>query len=496
MFKKLNDVYIYKINDKESSYPNAPFSPNEIYPELNNLDYKVETDKENEVYSAVRSILYNLGFDHENYGKENWNPLRELVKPGQKVLIKPNFVKGEHPLGEIGVLSMITHASLMRPIIDYLLLATNGNVEIIIGDVPLQYSKWEQIIDISGTKKLVEFYEKKGIKIKLMDLRKEIAICNKENIIYKKILNPDRDESMYTAVDLKQKSELMEIIKYFHRLEITDYGYGTVPKHHNKNKNEYLIPNEVLEADVFINMPKLKTHRKAGLTCAMKNLIGINGDKSWIAHHRRGFKWQGGDEFKDFHLPTFLKVRIWNFLKTFNLGVKLASLLKKVYKKFVWRGKTYEEVSMEGNNKYYFEGSWSGNDTLWRCIKDLNKILLYSDKYGDMHEEKQRKYLCIVDAILAGEREGPMEHTPKKCNLVFGGLNPVYVDYIASEIMGFDYKFIPSIYKSFDNKWWDLVEKSPNEVKYDSNVLEKEWKYRFIPTSGWKSVLMINKEDI
>jgi len=32
----------------------------------------------------------------------------------------------------------------------------------------------------------------------------------------------------------------------------------------------------------------LKLHRKAGITCALKNLIGINGNKEYLPHHRLG----------------------------------------------------------------------------------------------------------------------------------------------------------------------------------------------------------------
>lgn len=88
------------------------------------------------------------------------------------------------------------------------------------------------------------------------------------------------------------------------KLEITNYGLGTVAKHHNDNKNEYLIAGTILNADVFINVPKLKTHKKAGVTLSMKNLIGINGDKSWIAHHRAGI-----DEYPCWKLDIFIKIK-------------------------------------------------------------------------------------------------------------------------------------------------------------------------------------------
>jgi uncharacterized protein (DUF362 family) len=38
---------------------------------------------------------------------------------------------------------------------------------------------------------------------------------------------------------------------------------------------ELTLPRAILEADVVVSMPKLKTHHWAGLTCGMKNLFGV-----------------------------------------------------------------------------------------------------------------------------------------------------------------------------------------------------------------------------
>jgi uncharacterized protein (DUF362 family) len=57
-------------------------------------------------------------------------------------------------------------------------------------------------------------------------------------------------------------------------------------KTHHPGVHQYLVAKEVIEADIIINLPKLKTHRKAGVTCALKNLIGINGNKEYLPHHR------------------------------------------------------------------------------------------------------------------------------------------------------------------------------------------------------------------
>jgi hypothetical protein len=34
-----------------------------------------------------------------------------------------------------------------------------------------------------------------------------------------------------------------------------------------------------------------------GMTCALKNLVGINANKNWLPHHTEGTPEQGGDQF-------------------------------------------------------------------------------------------------------------------------------------------------------------------------------------------------------
>ena len=52
-----------------------------------------------------------------------------------------------------------------------------------------------------------------------------------------------------------------------------------------------------IDADVVVNVPKLKTHKKAGITGALKNLVGINGHKAFLPHHRKGGSLDGGDAY-------------------------------------------------------------------------------------------------------------------------------------------------------------------------------------------------------
>lgn len=485
----MHDVFIHKL--RNVGYPVKPYHPEESYPEFKELGYEVEIQDKNEIYSCIREILFEMGLDKENYGTAKWNPFKGLIKQGGKVLLKPNLVFHMHPKSEKDMESMITNAAIIRPLIDYILIASKGDISITIADAPVQGGDFKKVCELSGVSELQRFYKSKGIGIKVIDMRMIRSLPNSMGVMEKRI--SQRDVNQYCRVDLKDKSELIDVIYKANRFEITDYGFGAVKRHHNKQKNEYLIPKEVLDTDLFINLPKLKTHRKAGLTCAMKNLVGINGDKTCLAHHTRGIKEKGGDEFNKKNIKNYLKVRIWTTLKTNKLGIKIASLIKKFYQIFIWKGKTLKEYNMDNAPKVFSEGSWYGNDTIWRCVKDLNKIIFFADKHGEMKKERQRNYLCIVDAVMAGEGEGPMEQTTKPFGVIFAGKNPVYIDYVASELMCYDYRDIPTVANGFKNRWWHLVDKQPKDIKICSNYPIGDIKEYFIPTYGWQEKLRNSK---
>ena len=68
-----------------------------------------------------------------------------------------------------------------------------------------------------------------------------------------------------------------------------------VHENHQIGRHRYLIAREIIEADLVINLPKLKSHKKSCVTGALKNLIGINGNKEFLPHHRKGGSESGGD---------------------------------------------------------------------------------------------------------------------------------------------------------------------------------------------------------
>ena len=460
-------------------YPEAPFHPDTLYPELARFSrYELcVSPTPNPVYAGVRSCLWKLGLDEENYGTAHWNPLRELIADNDRIVLKPNFVFHTHPMGDEGFEAMVTHASCVRPIIDYILLTGATGLRITICDVPLQSAIWEELIRKGGFTQLQAFYSSQGISIELLDLRTEITFANSEGV-YSRRVHKERDPRGYTAVSLGARSYLEEIVEDRMKLEITDYGKGTVARHHEPGKHEYYIPNTILESNLFINIPKMKTHRKAGVSLSMKNLVGINGDKSWIAHHRRGV-----DEYPHFALGAWLR---WygSYYSKLYLPTWAVTILYKLHRLIFLKGASIKRHAMEEGG-ILMEGNWHGNDTIWRTVIDLNNLLFFANSSGVMSSHPARKYLTVIDGIVAMEAESPLEGLPKRVGYLVAGFHPCAADYVAASLMGFDWKKIPLLAEGIRERHWGLCGYAYQDLDvrgcpdWDSINLD------FTPNNGW-----------
>jgi len=78
-------------------------------------------------------------------------------------------------------------------------------------------------------------------------------------------------------------------------------------------------------------------------------------------------------------------------------------------------------ASRYGGDRVGMDGSWSGNDTIWRTCLDLNRILLYGRADGTMSDEMQRRVIHIADAVIAGQGNGPLAPEPLDLGLLIGG---------------------------------------------------------------------------
>ena len=270
----------------------APFAPGVAYPELTRLAnaggaFEAASGR-NHVYAAVREALHALGLDADHFASDVWNPLGDFVRPGAKIVLKPNFIRHWNPLEEeagspASVQSVITHGSVLRAMADYAMLAAGPEGEVIVAEAPQQDCDFDRIREIAGLDELTAHGEACGHRISVIDLRREAVVFDGGIIVERKAL--PGDPRGYRAVDLGRKSFFEGSGLDPNRFRGADYDPGPTAEHHKEGRNEYLLSETVLSADLIVNLPKLKTHKKTGVTLALKNLVGINGDKNWLPHH-------------------------------------------------------------------------------------------------------------------------------------------------------------------------------------------------------------------
>jgi len=163
---------------------------------------------------------------------------------------------------------------------------------------------------------------------------------------------------------------------------------------------------------------------------------------------------EGGDEYPDtFRKMQGVKSQVRNYLqgrhrRIFHLA------------QFVW-GKYRRTVEHLSGSNLTGGGAWTGNDTLWRSILDLVMVISFADSEGTMSEVPQRKCLCIVDAIICGEGDGPLTPSPRPLGMILCASNPIIADLTACHVAGFD---------------WQKIHQLSNAVKFghDCSLLMKD----------------------
>lgn len=455
---------------------NPGFHPSERYPEY---PFEEQSTSPNGVYDQVRALLRELGLDSSRYGTRGWNPLGELVRPGDRVVLKPNFVRHHHRLGK-PLDCVITHASVLRAIMDYVWIALHGTGELVVADAPQGDADWDKLIERNGTRSLFEYYERhssNSLLIELRDVRKEWTVYKHGGVIWERV-KLKGDPHGYSTVVLDADSEFVGLRnKNYYG---ADYDRDRTRLHHNETQNRYNVANTILRADVLICVPKLKVHRKVGVTINLKNLIGINGEKNYLPHFVIGAPEKGGDEFSR---DTFNN-KIDRALKDFLLW-KHHAIGKYLYVGWHILDKFILRRFQPKQN--FIKGDWWGNDTTWRSAVDLNKIILYCGEDGHMHDEVQRRYFSVVDGIIGGEGEGPLTPDPVYSGVVIGGFNPLTVDIFASTVMGIDWRKVKMLASAARLVKYPLAP-SPVEGFVVCSPVVHDWStamFRFKPPEGW-----------
>ncbi len=421
------------------NYPaEQPFDPPIKYPEYKGRNI----NKNNQLYSRLRALLINLELDKKNINSPNWNPFGIFVKPGMKVFIKTNTVHYKHRDNK-DIFSVIIHASMLRPILDYVCIALNGKGEIIIGDSQVYDADYEKALKVSGIKQLVEWYRTiTSIPIECIDLRINKAV---RTWLYGRWGRKEikHDPKGYKFVDLGNESYFKDIDPK--KLRIVIASHKNMEKHHSHGHHKYLFPGSLLESDVIINMPKLKTHRRTGITLAIKNFMGLPALKDTLPHFMVGSPEEGGDQY--IHKSLRKKIGTWMHDKIQTSRFVPVKFFFALLKKLNWDSSKIIPFKDD-----VAEAMWPGNDTVWRTLLDLNKAAIYADKNGILQKEPQRNYFCILDGIIGGEGNGPLSPDPVHSGVVLAGYNPIAIDCTASTLMGFDIDKIRLLVRALEDK--------------------------------------------
>jgi len=148
-----------------------------------------------ETLAAVEKLLAPLG------------GMSAFIKPGEKVLIKPNLLAGKSPEKAV-----TTHPEIVRAVI---ILAQKAGGEVTLGDSP--------------------------------------GIGSPENVA--------------------RKCGILAVVKET-GCHFTPFETSVTINPTGGTFHQFEVAQEILDADVIINLPKLKTHQMMGLTCGVKNMFG------------------------------------------------------------------------------------------------------------------------------------------------------------------------------------------------------------------------------
>lgn len=350
---------------------------------------------------TVKKVLSECFMD---MGLPGTNPLGRYVKPGNRVFIKPNWVasrwRASCPYKDT-LYSVITHPNIIEGVADFVAEALQGQGEIIIGDNPSIDADFNELMNFTEIRKLESKYD---VKVTILDLRP--LVCDNLANYGKKYLMVHQAGDPAGAVEINLGSDSM-----LYGLDPTrfrgvfDERDETVASH-SGDTQLYTFARSLYDADVYISIPKMKTHQKVGATLNLKGLVGSVSNKNQLVHWQIGYPEIHGDEY-----PS----------------------------RETW------EAGQTAKVKH--RGAWPGNDTIWRMVVDLYKAML----------KRGRIYFSIVDGIVAGEGQGPFCPTGKYANTIITGDNLLAVDYVAARYMGLDPQKIRYLSYFFGNREYGLT---------------------------------------
>jgi uncharacterized protein (DUF362 family) len=432
----------------------------------------------------VREVLHDMQLDANHYDQPGWNPLGEFIQPGQTVVIKPNLVQDRHYRGG-DIDCLITHGSVVRAVMDYVYIALQGRGRVVLGDAPVLSTRFDKALEQAGLPPVIDFYRQQAEpKPETLDFRLVAGELDPRFHVTRWVETPG-DPSGNVAFDLGTQSLLAPISHLAHLFRLPHYRKGDTEDFHGRDINRFVVPRCIMDAHVIVNLPKMKTHCKAGITGALKNFVGIVALRHCYTNYRRGAPKHGGDEYP----RTSIIKTISEYIERLIDGNRHPTLRPLLSIAFRVNERIRNMLGIDGIR----DGAWHGNDTVWRAILDLVRIARYGTPDGTMATTPQRTLFTLIDGLTAGEDEGPLEARSKQAGCLLAGFNPVALDAAMAALMGYDFNRVTTVRQALTLDPWPLISCRPENIRCRMNgttlpltaLHEKTPCTPFVPPRGW-----------
>ncbi len=499
-----DEVGLVAVARTEPRYSDAaPYDPSEPYPEYP-FGGGALGQTDNPAYRAVRDCLRRMHLDARHADGPDWNPLGDVIMPGQTVVLKPNFVIDRH-YGGGELYAIVTHPSVIRAVADYCQIALKGRGRLILADAPVGDCDFDHLCETMQLDRIRDAYRERGaLDLEIYDLRSFAAPPG--NLVYahrRKILPGDPAGNV--IVDLGRDSALRGKTGPFFGADPSTRETNT---NHRDGVHRYSLSKTILSSDVLISMPKLKVHKRVGVTLNFKGFVGANTNKNYLVHYTMGTPREGGDQTAEATAAVDTVIlRVRRLINRVFFGAHRPGLEKLHHAVFhsrpyralrtLLRGAGLKPSALACDTD---GGGWYGNDSCWRMVADLARILTFCDANGRLHAEPRRRIVCLVDGIVGGEGTGPLLPDPKPAGVIVGGLNPLAVDLACCRLMGIDPVKMP-LYRFLLEKTPSFGVSSPEAVRIDTSDAALEPCMRapgrylnFRPHKNWAGHIEISQE--
>jgi uncharacterized protein (DUF362 family) len=388
----------------------------------------------------------------------------------KNILIKPNWVR--HSLASNDEICLRTHDNFLLGIIRILL--DYSPKSILIGDAPIQGCNWDKMVSDFFLTEIKDLSYKYNIPIVIKDFRRVTF-----DPVHNKITKEKRSLSDYVIFDIGKNSYLEPISTSRNNFRVTNYDPTRLGESHKKGVHKYCITKEIFDADIVISVPKIKTHQKTGITGALKNLVGINGDKDYLPHHRIGGTEHGGDCYPGKNYLRLFAEKLLD-MANHNIGKPCYWIPLKM-SSFIWSLSNPQPVHQRA-------AGWYGNDTCWRMVMDLNKIAVYGKSDGTLSIKPQRVLYSLCDGIIGGHGDGPLNPDPLALGVIIFSNNSFATDICIARLMNFNIDSIPLLKNANKEIVIDTIPIFLNDKKIEFNELA-DYSIETIPPPGWISYL-------